>query len=157
MKSKLTALFLVLAFTCSAQTVKFVTDNLIVVRQTADSIALNAKRHYTFSDEGFIGKSTIYRLQYVNAADKTDTLKVAFSKNTIGANKALEISGTTEYSFYIALGKYSDLFPFWKKFIDKNADTAECSTQMNEFKMNSRNFYLRENDNYFPKWEISMH
>ena len=155
MKTKLLSLFLVLTFTCSAQTVKFITDNLNDVRQTADSIALNAKRTYRFSSEGKIKDSYIYRIRYVNVSDTTDILPVFFHISMKGSNAALEISGTPEYFFHTTFGKFLDLFPFWKKFIQPESDKVAASKQMNEATINGKRFYLRESPGH--DWEISMH
>ena len=155
MKTKMLSLFLVLTITCSAQTVKFITDNLKDARQTADSIALNAKRTYRFSSEGKIKDSYIYRFRYVNVSDTTDILPVYFHISMKGANSALEITGTPEYSFHTAFGKFLDLFPFWKKFIQPESDKASASQQMNEVTINGKRFYLRESPG--REWEISMH
>jgi len=154
MKTKLLSLFLVLAFTCSAQTVKFITDNLKDVRQTADSIALNAKRTYKFSSEGLVKDTYIYRLRYVNVTDSTDRMAVFFNMRMKGSNQALELTGTPEYTFNKAFGKFLDLFPFWKRQINQTADQVKVSTDNDEATLNGKRFYFRPQSEF---WEISMH
>ena len=144
MKTKLLSLFLVLTFTCSAQTFNFVSDNAKDMRTIADSIVSNAKRTYKFSSEMQIKNSYVTRIRYVNLADTTDKLTVFYSKMMKGANSALEIIGTPEYSFHTAYGKFLDLFPFWKKFIDCKVDLAKASQEMNEATINDKRFYLKE-------------
>lgn len=40
----------------------------------------------------------------------------------IGANPSMEIEGTPSYKLYSVYGKYLDIFPIWKKYIDPTAD-----------------------------------
>ena len=154
MKTKLLSLFMVLAFTCSAQTFKFVSDNVNDMRTIADSIVSIAKRTYKYSSETAIKDSYVSKLIYVNIADTTDKLTVFYSKMMKGANSALELTGTPEYSFHTAYGKFSDLFPFCKKYIYPTADILTASHEMNEATLNGKRFYLRESPG---QWEISMH
>lgn len=153
MKKLLLSLFLVLAITCSAQTVKFITYNLKDVRQTSDSIALNAKRTYRFSSEGQVKDTYIYRIRYVNVSDSTDIINVFFRVRMKGANKAMELAGTPEYIFSKAYGKFLDLFQFWKRQINPTSDQVKVSTDNDEVKLNGKRFYFRPQSEF---WEISM-
>lgn len=153
MKTLILSLFLVLTFACNAQTLKFISDNAKDMRIIADSIALNAKRTYKFNSETAIDKSYITRIRYINVADSTDKLTVFYRKRMKGYNKALEIEGTPEYIFSRAFGKYLDLFPFWKRQINPNADEVTVSTENDDAVINGNRFYFRPQ---YEFWEISM-
>lgn len=156
MKKTLFTALIAFTLTCSAQTFKFTSDNTKDMRTIADSIVSNAKRSYKFNSEEHIKDTYVYRLVYVNVTDSTDRFNVFYTKRMKGANIALEITGTPEYQFHSALGKFLDLFPFWKKFIDKASEPESASQQINDASINGKTFYLRDNTNYL-KWEISMH
>lgn len=152
---KLTISFLALAFMCNAQTsLKFVSDNQNDMRTLADSIVLNAKHTFKFIKEGHIKESTVYYYKYVNVTDTTDVLPVFYSMKMKGENAALEVTGTPEYTFYAAKGKFLDLFPFWKRYINLNADISKISTSQDDKTINGSQFYLQEDSG---QWKLSMH
>lgn len=153
MKTKISILLLVIALSCSAQTFNYVSNKANDMRTIADSIVSNAKRTYMFSNENQMKGSYITKIKYINPSDTTDILTMFYSKKMKGANAALELSGTPEYSFHSVYGKFKDLFPFWKKFIDTSSDPETASKELNEATVNDKRFYFRESNG---QWEISM-
>ncbi len=119
----------------SAQTaLKYTAQSMSELRPLADSIASNAKRTYTFSKDGMHpDDANYYFIQYKNIADETDKLSIMFHIDMIGANDALEIAGTPQYTFYGVSGKFLDLFGFWTKFINPLAE-AETIAEFHEDK-----------------------
>lgn len=154
MKTNLVALFLICYVFSYPQTINYRTDKIENIRQISDSIASNTKRPYHFQSEGWVERLDLYRVRYVNNNDSTIKLSVFFSKIKIGENKALEIKGKTKYVFYTAIGKYLDIFPFWKKFIDKTADETACSTKYNSCKVNNMLFNFNEYQGSY--WELKL-
>jgi len=156
MKTKLTLLFLVIALTCSAQKFKFVSDNPKDMRPIADSIALNAKRTFKFSIEKPVQGMLMTKILYTNISDPKDIIYILYSMEIVGENKALEIKGTPVYTFRSATGKFLDLFPFWKKFINPNLNIVTASDQTNEAIVDGKRLIFRDEPN-ISKWEISIH
>jgi len=155
MKTKFTLLFLVLTFICTAQTsLKFVSGNKGDMRTLADSIVLNAKHTFKYAKEGQIKESSVYFFKYVNITDTTNVLALYYNIKMKGENVALEVTGTPEYTFYAAKGKFLDLFPFWKRYINRNADIAKISTSQDDKTINGSQFYLQEDSG---QWKLSMH
>jgi len=144
----------ILSITVSAQTsLKFKTNSISDVRQLADSIALNAKRIYTFDKDG-VSKddANYYIVRYKNTSDDEDKLTVLFRIEQIGENDALEIKGTPEYHFYGAAGKFLDLFPFWHKFINpKSIAETVANDKSDNIMLNDIRFSIRDYNGY---WKI---
>lgn len=44
-----------------------------------------------------------------------------------GENKDLEIEGVKKWTISSISGKFLDVFPFWKKYVDENADPVKVS------------------------------
>lgn len=44
-----------------------------------------------------------------------------------GGNKDLEIEGVKKWTISSVSGKFLDVFPFWKKYVDENADPVKVS------------------------------
>lgn len=44
-----------------------------------------------------------------------------------GENKDLEIEGVKKWTISSISGKFLDVFPFWKKYVDENADPIKVS------------------------------
>ena len=126
MKSKLTLLLLSVAFLCSAQSsLKFITFNLPDVRQLSDSVALNAKEVFKFKSEGVPQDNRIfYVVTYSNVADTNDSIIVMFRIDMIGGTQDYINPGTPQYLFNKITGKFSNLFPFWFKFMKPSADAS---------------------------------
>ena len=142
MKRSLFVLFLMMNIAANAQ-LSFVTEDLKDVRNLADSVALNAKRKYVYEKEGTpSGEPNYYMIAYSNIDDSNDKMNVVFRINRVGYNPALEIEGTKEYSFHGVSGRFLDLFPFWQKFIDNNADMELCSKQLNKATVNGLKYEL---------------
>lgn len=154
MKTKL--LLFLFAFTCTlqAQLPKLKTADMSEMRLIADTITSTAKRTYKYNGEKYDADKRMHAYYYVNQEDSTMKISVYFRTVIIGSNAALEIKGTTEYRFYTAIGKYLDLFPFWIKYIDANADITACSKTNSYKKIDNKMFYLREYENTL--WMISM-
>ena len=127
MKPTFTILFLTFTIFVYSQTpLKFIVDNTNDVRSLSDSIALRARGTYVFSKQG-VEETNGYEVLYKNKADSTDIMHVRFILRMSGANKDLEISGTPQYIFSNVSGKYLDLFPFWKTFINPSDNIEELS------------------------------
>jgi len=113
----------------------FICRNESEVRRLSDNIALNAKRHFKFDT---VKISHLDARKYiVSYSDIEDTvsnskLNVVFEIYMKGANKDLEIIGTPEYCFSSVRGKYLDIFPFWKKFINPKADLQNVSEKKSD-------------------------
>jgi len=123
MKTKLSLFFLVFAFMCNAQTwLKLKTLNLEDVRQISDSIALNAKESFKFKNAGVpLDNRIYYVMNYLNNTDVSDSIVVMFRINLVGGTDDVINPGTPLYSFTKVTGKFSNLFPFWVKFMKPTA------------------------------------
>lgn len=44
-----------------------------------------------------------------------------------GENKDLEVEGVKKWTISSISGKFLDVFPFWKKYVDENADPVKVS------------------------------
>ena len=98
-----------------------ITTDLTVVKRISDSLALNAKRKFIFDHEGMaFGK---YAVVYTNVSDSKENIAIMFKRIMVGSNDALEIKGTPTYYFDYVIGNFLDIFPFWKSFIDNNANS----------------------------------
>jgi gamma-glutamylcysteine synthetase len=155
MKTRLTTLLLAFTFICSAQSVKYITDNLNDVRQLSDSIALNAKRTFKYSKQGIPNEGKyVYLVKYINTVDTTEVMYIKFHIKMVGANEDLEIAGTRQYVFEYVSGRYLDLFPFWKKFVNTSEDIEELTKKgVTYFRMGSNRLtFSRANEN----WQLSF-
>lgn len=95
-----------------------------------DSLLKNSKRTYEFVDFYDYKDRYYFNFKEANPTDPDNpmTLKVAFVKYMEGANPALEIEGTPVYKMNTIRGKFLDLFPIWKKYVDPNADAELLTT-----------------------------
>lgn len=141
MKTKLTSLFLALAFTCSAQLLKFTTNNLSDIRQLSDSIALNAKQNFKYEKEGISkGNDNYYIVKYTNLSDPESPLFIAYTIKQKGA----------EYSLYKVESKFTNLYPFWKKFVKQDSNYTEVSNNKEEkADVNGSTYYFKEDSTYW--------
>ncbi len=129
----------------------FKTKDLKEVRQLADSIALTAKTPYVFSKEGISKQnSNYYVVVYTNPKDDYDRLGVAFWISHIDRNLDLEIKGTPVYTFDFVRGNFLDLFPFWKRHINKQADAVKITKGKRKDKAKVQNILYILQDG----WEI---
>ncbi|MEL3904419.1 MAG: hypothetical protein P1P63_04840 [Treponemataceae bacterium] len=141
------------SLTATAQ-LQFSTTDVRQVRQLADSITAYAKRVYDFKSEGVSKRDrNYYTVNYTNAADPDEPFGVAFRIKMVGSNQALEIEGTPQYTFALVYGRFLDLFPFWKRFIDPNASAGPI-TQQREAKaaIQGLDYVFRESGGL--DWEI---
>jgi len=156
MKTTLTTLLIAVSLICSAQTsLKFTTDNLKEARQLSDSIALNAKRAFKYSSESISIRGSHYFFNYKNVADTTNVMTILFNVKMVGSNPSLEIKGTPQYQFDSTSGKFLDLFPFWKKFINKNEDDKIITNKGTSFLRIGEKRFLFSRDLY-EKWTITL-
>ena len=123
----------------------------------ADSLLKSAKRPFKLlrTDSVTYSSRNYIKLIYTESSDSKEPLKMAilFRVKQIGANKALEIKGKTLYEFYSMQGKYLDIFPAWKKYINPDADIEKTSDfgGKKEFRKDSGSIehrYTIEEDQY---------
>lgn len=96
-------------------------------RMISDELASLAKRKFVYSSTFENLKAYAIIFKYRDANDESNELKIYFSVNNVGENRALEIQGTPRYYFYMVQGKFLDVFPFWKKYIEPEADAEKMS------------------------------
>lgn len=89
-----------------------------------DTLLKDAKRVYEFVD--FYNSGNRYYFDFAEAdpadPDNPARVKAVFVKVDRGANPALEIKGTTVYEMDAIRGKFLDLFPIWKKYVDPHVN-----------------------------------
>jgi len=126
MKTKMILLFLVVAFSCNAQSwFKLNTFNLEDVRQISDSIALNAGEPFKLVSQNIPEDNKIYYVvTYINKSDVSDSIVVMFRINYIGGTDDRINPGTPQYSYTKTTGTFSSLFPFWVKYMKPTAIEA---------------------------------
>ena len=79
-------------------------------------------------------------------------MRVFFRIEEVGANDALEQSGTEEYKFYGVTGKFLDLFIFWHKFINQSAVKETVANDLKDTAtINGIKFTFKEDGAY---WRI---
>lgn len=102
-------------FTCSS------TEGCVTA---IDSLLCDASRKYTLC-KSFVYRDNKYVFDYKGvkpgSSDSTK-LRIVFIKRAKGANPALEIEGVPVYELQTIDGKYIDIFPVWKKYVDPSAD-----------------------------------
>lgn len=155
--NKLTILLALFALSCTTvcAQLKFVSDNKNDLRILADSIVLNAKRNYQFSTEQLKDKESFYILRYRDVDNPTNMIPVGIKIYMEGKNVDLEIERKPIYYFSIVQGRFLDLFPFWKKYIDVNADENIISKKGNaRTKKDNRTFFFKKE--YNELWTIEM-
>lgn len=95
-----------------------------------DILLQDAKRTYNKVDSYMYDNKFIVEYKAVEPnSDATVKLRVVFLKRAKGANLALEQPGQTVYELQYIIGKYLDIFPVWKKYIDPSADIEALSTK----------------------------
>lgn len=153
MKTLLTLFIaLFISLTANAQ-LQFKTKDLKEVRQLADSIALTGKTPYQFSKEGVSKRDkNYYVVLYANPNDDYDRLGVAFWINYEGRNIDLEIKGTPVYILDFVKGNFLDLFPFWKRHINPNADAVVITKETRKDKAKTQSILYILQD--AGSWEI---
>ena len=99
---------------------------------SVDSLLRGAKRAYKLTKSYSYDNQSKYVLEYKGAEaslpDSVD-LRVVFIKRTKGANPAVEIAGVVVYELTAINGKYLDLFPIWKAFVDTTADNEALAAR----------------------------
>ena len=140
MKTKFFLIIICLSFVFSSYSQRIselITYDTLVVRKLSDSIAYNAKRQFVFNRS--VKRSGRFYVLYKEKTEKDEKLdiNVVFHINNVGANRALEIAGIPEYRLETIEGSFLDIFPFWKKYIDLNADPVILSKD--SYPYNKRN------------------
>ena len=64
-------------------------------------------------------------------SDGENLVNVYFAKYNEGGNKDLNITGSNYYRFARVAGVYKDVFPFWKKYFQPDADFLQVATNKN--------------------------
>lgn len=131
--------------TCSTQ------EECIIIM---DSLLKDAKRAYEFVEFRNPGNENRYYFSFIEA-NPTDTDNptkaiAVFAKYMRGANPALEIEGTPVYEINAIRGKFLDLFPIWKKYVDPEADAellVEKGRSHYDYTMPHLKYYFKQNDN----------
>ncbi len=140
------------------------------VREISDYLANNAKRNYDFKSADYSRASkNYYIVSYTESGipekELTDKEKINMQFHVYyeGENTALEVKGTPIFTFKHVKGRYLDIFPFWKKYIDPNADAETIATsRFKESKTKiiidgyERTFVLKEIPNG-ELWEIKSY
>ena len=94
------------------------------VLATVDSAAQNAKNEYTLTKldtaQGKLHGDMYFVLTDKNNAEKKLILR--FLKSKEGRNADIGIAGTTYYYLLTVNGGFLDVFPFWKKFVQPDAN-----------------------------------
>ncbi|WP_165042553.1 hypothetical protein [Dysgonomonas sp. ZJ709] len=154
MKLKITIiLFLSFCFLSAQSQIKFISSDKNDMRILADSIVSNAKRNYVFKSETNKGRYQ-YSLNYINIEDNNDQLSVDINIRWVGESRDLEIEGTPEFRFDYVRGRYLDLFPFWKKFINNEDNLEELAKKKATYILKNNQRYVFSSGNDF--WTLSM-
>lgn len=125
-KNLLLSLLLLSTIMANAQ-IKFISNDLEDARQLADSIALNAKFPFKFVEEGIRKANNNHYFKYQNTENESESMTVYFIVKMEGENKDLEIKGKPKYIFNTVYGRFLNLFPFWKQFINPESDPVEIT------------------------------
>jgi len=97
-----------------------------------DDIVSNMRGAFKFKyaePDTLNNRPDIYYFYYKSDSIKTDAslMTITFDVRNEGGNQALEIQGSDRYYLRSLIGKYLDVFPFWKEYVDPNADKIELS------------------------------
>lgn len=130
------------------------------MRQAADAIALKAKSNFVFRDITRSPRAEAkVSVRYWDTANvERRKMSVVFEEYMIGKNEDLEIPGTPVYYLYSVSGKYLDLFPTWKAYIDPTAELEKTSIHYyNESKLqcNGENLEFRF-DKLTDTWKLYL-
>lgn len=92
-----------------------------------------AMTEYDYEYQDALPRKDLYHLVYARTDENGDKshIIVTYRVRNIGGNEALEVKGTDEYHFYMIHGRFLDIFPFWKKYIDPTA-AKETIAEKNE-------------------------
>lgn len=139
MKKTLLSLMFSIACLCSwAQDISlFTCDSEKECVRVADSLLRDSKRKYKLVKTSYEQSAyKYYNLDFQEVGNISSPLKltVIFKQRMRGANPSLEIIGTPCYELITIKGKYLDIFPIWKKYIDPNADIDKVSTSSRQSK-----------------------
>lgn len=129
-------------------------------RTITDSLLKESKRQYKLVDSLKYQNNYILDYEY-----KTETaplkIRFAFSVYKVGANPDLEIEGKIVYTLKSIYGKYLDIFPIWKKYINPEADMETLSKKFGGDKKQipigdkTKVYTFRSDDNGY--WILSIH
>lgn len=93
-----------------------------------DTLISLTSRNYQIVDT-LTSRRTGYGYFIVTCKDDQRLFQCTF-KYTASGNVALEQQGAITYILYAVNGAYLDVFPIWKKYIDKTADVTSMSTKL---------------------------
>lgn len=145
-------LLVVLSLNLTAQ-VKFVSNNKNDMKTIAETLISSANTAFTY-DTTLTHNQYRYNIIY-KGVDNTDYrlyLRIQIVYN--GENKDLNISGTPEYRFASVSGKFVDLFPFWKSFINPSENPEELTKKSATFiKKDGLTFVFSK---FGDNWSIQM-
>jgi hypothetical protein len=151
MKKVLLAVTLLFVCVLQAQDFEFLKkayrSDIGFTRDFADAVAINFKGDYTFLSSRESKRGDVYSIIYIPKLASEETLKgikespdyaysseckeclqIRFKVLVEGGNNDFEIAGTKKYMFNMFTGKFSDLYPFWKRYIAPN-DVAEVLSE----------------------------
>ncbi len=145
--------FLVILPSIVQAQIKFISNKKEDMRLIGDSIILNAKRNYIFKSETVENRYS-YSLNYENTENKDDILSVNIQVYYRNENPEFEIEQIPEFNFSYVEGRYLDLFPFWKKYINEDEDIEKLSQKKHTylFKYNKRFIFSKSSE----IWKLSM-
>lgn len=103
---------------------KFITTDRTDVTNVVNLILSNTKNQYKLEgvDTLTCGPCLLYHY-----SDGLHTLVISFIKLKSGGNSDLEIPDTLHYTFAAIQGFYQDVFPFWKKYYQPDAEMVDVA------------------------------
>ncbi|MRM84529.1 hypothetical protein D1002_00945 [Riemerella anatipestifer] len=111
-------------------------------------------KDYKFYKEG--EESGYQYYQYKNSND--DKVSFIYYKFKAGENKNLEIKGIDRYGIKSISGKFLDVFPIWKKFVDPNSVAEEVANREATKKITKTiDWKIRNYDTGSNFWVIEIH
>ena len=96
----------------------------------ADSLLKLSKRTFALKDSEQTPQMPKFILDYrATDAPEGEVIKLSVFFNILqkGANPSLEQKGTTVYTLATIYGKYLDIVPIWKTYIDLDADIVKIA------------------------------
>ncbi|MFT3750949.1 MAG: hypothetical protein QM768_21730 [Agriterribacter sp.] len=119
-----TLLLLSISVSSFSQDRFFNTTNRKDVDYVLNEVLSNTKNKYNQVKIDSLRYENVIEFHY---SDGEHQLYVEFNKNEKGGNKDLGIPDTLKYSFSALRGFYQDVFPFWKKYYEPEADYVQTA------------------------------
>lgn len=153
MKKLFTSIILVALCLNLAAQVKFISSNPDDMRILSEALISASKRSFTY-DTTVVSNKYSYTIRYKDRENEKYRLEFRFQIVYKGENKDLEIAGVPEYRFSNVSGKYLDLFPFWKSYINPEEDKELLTSKKATFiKKGDYTFIFSK---FSDKWSIEM-